>query len=137
MFSYAKVPGGGYQAAAPRRQGLGFGGTPGKERLWLDDDFARVTAQHHAVDKTFGPGPLADGQGYAPAEGAVEGVEAWGLGGADAATEQRAYKQREETFSEQRRKVDLKKFAGNWEESPDKAMMEMMGDPGRPAREER
>ena len=30
----------------------------GNERIFIDEDFARVTVRHHVVDKTYQPGPL-------------------------------------------------------------------------------
>lgn len=42
--------------------GIGFGGTIGNERIFMDEDFARVTIRHHAVDKTYQPGSLVPDQ---------------------------------------------------------------------------
>jgi hypothetical protein len=38
--------------------GIAFGGTMGNERIFVDEDFSRVTIRHHAIDKTYHPGPL-------------------------------------------------------------------------------
>lgn len=48
-------------------------------------------------------------QGYLPVEALVLDVEAWALGGKAAKEVQEAYKKREELFTDQRRKVKLKK----------------------------
>lgn len=42
----------------PKPIGIAFGGTSGNERIFIDEDFARVTVRYHAVDKTYQPGPL-------------------------------------------------------------------------------
>lgn len=42
--------------------GIGFGGMIGNERIFMDEDFARVTIRHHAVDKTYKPGSLIPNQ---------------------------------------------------------------------------
>lgn len=42
----------------PKPVGIAFGGTTGNERIFMDEDFARVTVRHHVVDKTYQPGPL-------------------------------------------------------------------------------
>lgn len=104
-------------------------------------------------------------QGYLPVEALVLDVEAWGLGGNAAREIQETYQKREELFTNQRRKVqkpkehetsyamhkgvskfdtfvffypqiDLKTFT-NWEDSPEKMMMDMMGNPNAPRKEER
>ncbi|CAL9224228.1 unnamed protein product, partial [Arabidopsis halleri] len=59
-----------------------------------------------------------------------------GLGGNKAREIQQAYQKREELFTNQRRKIDLKTFT-NWEDSPEKMMMDMMGNPNAPRKEER
>lgn len=46
----------------PKPFGLGFGGTIGNERIFVDEDFARVTIRHHAVDKTYQHGSLIPNQ---------------------------------------------------------------------------
>eukprot|EP00897_Mesotaenium_endlicherianum_P009832 jgi/Mesen1/8878/ME000530S08278 len=136
VYSHVKVPGQGYRATQ-QPQGVGFGGSVGKERLWLDDEFEKVTVRHHAVDKSYQHGDLVPHQGYAPVVGQVHEVEVWGLGGADAEVQMTTYQKREELFAEQRRKIDLKKFAGDWESSPDKMMLDMLSDANKPQREER
>ncbi|XP_057518072.1 uncharacterized protein LOC130798992 isoform X1 [Amaranthus tricolor] len=120
----------------PKPVGLAFGGTIGHERIFIDEDFAKVTIRHHAVDKTYQHGSLFPEQGYLPTEASVVDVEVWGLGGKRAKEIQILYKRREDLFTEQRRKVDLKTFA-SWEDSPEKMMMDMMGNPNAVGREER
>lgn len=46
----------------PKPVGLAFGGSVGNERIFIDEDFARVTLHHHAVDKTYQRGSLIPGQ---------------------------------------------------------------------------
>lgn len=120
----------------PKPVGLAFGGTLGSERIFIDEDFARVTVRHHAVDKTYQHGSLIPSQGFLPVEASLLEVEVWGFGGKAAKEQQDAYKKRETLFSDQRRKVDLKTF-GNWEDSPEKMMMDMVSDPNRVRREDR
>ncbi|MQL99109.1 hypothetical protein Taro_031823 [Colocasia esculenta] len=120
----------------PKPVGLAFGGTIGNERIFIDEDFSRVIVRHHAVDKTYQSGPLLPNQGFLPTEALILDFEVWGFGGKAAKERQEAYKRREELFSEQRRKVDLKTFA-SWEDSPEKMMMDMMTDPNRVEREDR
>ncbi|KAL0553390.1 hypothetical protein IC582_007284 [Cucumis melo] len=120
----------------PKPVGLGFGGSVGNERIFIDEDFARVTVRHHVVDKTYQPGPLFPDQGFLPVEASILDVEVWGLGGSTAKEIQNSYKKREELFTEQRRKVDLKTFA-SWEDSPEKMMLDMMSDPNAVRREDR
>ncbi|OMO87458.1 TLDc [Corchorus capsularis] len=120
----------------PKPVGIAFGGTISNERMFIDEDFAKITIRHHAVDKTYRPGPLIPNQGFLPVEAPILEVEVWGLGGRTAKEVQIAYKKREELFTEQRRKVDLKTFA-SWEDSPEKMMMDMMSDPNRVQREDR
>ncbi|WOK95344.1 hypothetical protein Cni_G04051 [Canna indica] len=122
--------------ANPKPVGLAFGGSVGNERIFLDEDFARMTVRHHAVDKTYQHGSLFPNQGYLPVEASVTEVEVWGFGGQVAREHRDAYKKRETLFSEQRRKVDLKTF-GSWEDSPEKMMMDMVSDPNRVRREDR
>ncbi|KAK1391648.1 TLDc domain-containing protein [Heracleum sosnowskyi] len=99
-------------------------------------DFARVTLNHHALDKTYQPGSLCPAQGYLPLQASVLDVEVWGLGGRSAKEVQNANQKREDLFTEQRRKIDLKTFS-NWEDSPEKMMMDMMNNPNTVQREER
>nr|CAB3488578.1 unnamed protein product [Digitaria exilis] len=122
--------------ANPKPVGLAFGGTVGNERIFLDEDFSKVVVRHHAVDKTYQHGSLIPNQGYLPVEASVLDVEVWGLGGEATRRQQDMYKNRENIFSEQRRKIDLKTFA-NWEDSPEKMMMDMMSDPNAVRREDR
>ncbi|CAI9116894.1 OLC1v1018176C3 [Oldenlandia corymbosa var. corymbosa] len=120
----------------PKPVGIAFGGSIGNERVFMDEDFSKVTLRHHAVDKTYQHGSLFPNQGFLPTEMSVLEVEIWGLGGKRAKDVQTSYKKREEIFTEQRRKVDLKAF-GDWEDSPEKMMMDMMADPNRVRRQDR
>ncbi|KAJ7552515.1 hypothetical protein O6H91_06G058600 [Diphasiastrum complanatum] len=135
VYSYKQAPGSMY-SSQPKQEGIGFGGGYGKQRVWLDDDFLSVTVRHHAVDKSYQSGKLVPGQGYGNVGGKVLEVEVWGLGGLAAEEKQTAYQQRQNVFLEQRRKVDLKAF-GDWEESPEKAMLNLLSDPTKVAREDR
>ncbi|KAK9136232.1 hypothetical protein Syun_015562 [Stephania yunnanensis] len=120
----------------PKPVCLSFGGTMGNERIFIDEDFAKVIVRHHAVDKTYQHGSLIPNQGFLPVEATILGVEVWGLGGEKSKRVQDMYKKREEMFTEQRRKVDLKTFA-SWEDSPEKMMMDMISDPNSVRREDR
>ncbi|KAM1017391.1 hypothetical protein ACFX13_047712 [Malus domestica] len=120
----------------PKPVGIGFGGSMGNERIFVDEDFSKVTIRHHAADKTYQPGSLFPDQGFLPVEALVSEVEVWGLGGRGAKDVQDSYKKREQLFNDQRRKVDLKTF-GNWEDSPEKMMMDMVTDPNAVRREDR
>ncbi|KAL6982710.1 hypothetical protein U1Q18_016098 [Sarracenia purpurea var. burkii] len=120
----------------PKPVGIAFGGSIGNERIFIDEDFAKVTVRHHAVDKTYQPGSLFPNQGFLPTECTVIDVQVWGLGGRSVKQTQSKYKEREQLFTEQRRKVDLKTFS-NWEDSPEKMMMDMVSDPNRVEREDR
>ncbi|KAF5739352.1 hypothetical protein HS088_TW12G00557 [Tripterygium wilfordii] len=120
----------------PKPVGIAFGGTIGNERIFIDEDFARVTVRHHAVDKTYQHGSLIPHQGYLQVDASILEVEVWGLGGSVVKEFQTSYKNREQLFTEQRRKVDLKTFA-SWEDSPEKMMMGMISDPNAVQREDR
>ena len=122
--------------ATPKPLGLAFGGSIGNERIFIDEDFSKVTIRHHAVDKTYQHGSLIPNQGYLPVEASILDFEVWGLGGQTTKRQQDIFKKREDIFSGQRRKIDLAAF-GNWEDSPEKMMMDMVSDPNRPRREER
>ncbi|KAL2499403.1 TLD-domain containing nucleolar protein [Abeliophyllum distichum] len=135
-FVYSHVHPTGRYEAHPKPVGIAFGGSMGNERIFMDEDFARVTVRHHAVDKTYQHGSLFPNQGFLPLEASVLEVEVWGLGGKTPKEVQASYKKREEIFSQQRRNVDLKTF-GNWEDSPEKMMMDMMSDPNAVRREDR
>uniref|UniRef100_A0A7N2L4U1 Uncharacterized protein n=1 Tax=Quercus lobata TaxID=97700 RepID=A0A7N2L4U1_QUELO len=74
--------------------------------------------------------------GFLPVEALISKIEVWGLGGKAAKEVQSSYRKREELFTEQRRKVDLKTF-GSWDESPEKMMMDMISDPNAVRREDR
>ncbi|CAN4122952.1 unnamed protein product [Withania somnifera] len=121
--------------AYPKPVGLAFGGSAGNERIFMDEDFAKVTVRHHACDKTYHHGPLYPNQGFLPVEASVIDVEVLGLGGKRAKEIQLSYKKREELFTAQRRKVDLTTL--NWEDSPERMMMDMVSDPNRVRREDR
>lgn len=121
--------------ATPKPLGLAFGGSIGNERIFIDEDFSKVTIRHHAVDKTYQHGSLIPNQGYLPVAASILDFEVWGLGGQTTKRQQDIYKKREDIFSGQRRKIDLAAF-GNWEDSPEKMMMDMVSDPNRPRREE-
>lgn len=136
-FVYSHLhPTGRVYEARPKPVGIAFGGTIGNERVYMDGDFSRVTVRHHAVDKTYQQGSLFPNQGFLPAEALILEVEVWGLGGRKAREIQFSYKKREDLFTAQRRKVDMKTFA-SWEDSPEKMMTDMMADPNRVRREDR
>ncbi|CAN6482571.1 unnamed protein product [Victoria cruziana] len=135
VYSHLRATGRAYEAN-PRPVGIGFGGCVGNERVFIDEDFARINVRHHAFDKTYQPGSLVPDQGYLAVEGSILDVEVWGLGDKSAKQGQNAYKKREVLFTEQRRKVDLKTF-GNWEDSPEKMLLNMVSDPNKNQREER
>ncbi|WJX34624.1 hypothetical protein P8452_22723 [Trifolium repens] len=135
VYSHLHPTGRGYQSH-PAPVGVAFGGSAGNERIFIDEDFSKVTVRHHAVDKTYQSGALFPDQGFLPTEALISEVEVWGLGGKAALDVQNKYKKREELFTDQRRKIDLKTFA-NWEDSPEKMMMDMMSDPNAARREER
>ncbi|EPS70485.1 hypothetical protein M569_04278, partial [Genlisea aurea] len=136
-FVYSHLHPAGSRAYEPRPKavGIAFGGSGGNERVFLDEDFGRVTVRHHAVDKTYQHGALFPNQGFLATVARVQEVEVRGLGGRKAQQVQDSYKKREQLFTEQRRKVDLKTFA-NWEDSPEKMMMDMMSDPNAVKRED-
>lgn len=46
----------------PKPVGVAFGGSVGNERIFIDEDFAKVTVRHHAADKTYQPGSLFPNQ---------------------------------------------------------------------------
>ncbi|EOY14970.1 hypothetical protein QUC31_000308 [Theobroma cacao] len=136
-FVYSHLhPTGRVYESHPKPVGIAFGGTTANERVFIDEDFAKITVRHHAMDKTYQPGSLIPNQGFLPVEASIAEVEVWGLGGRTAKEVQTSYKKREELFTEQRRKVDLKTFA-SWDDSPEKMMMDMMADPNRVEREDR
>lgn len=58
-FVYSHLhPSGRVYEPHPKPVGIGFGGTAGNERIFFDEDFARITVRHHAVDKTYQHGLL-------------------------------------------------------------------------------
>lgn len=46
----------------PKPVGIAFGGTTTNERVFIDEDFAKLTVRHHAMDKTYQPGSLFPNQ---------------------------------------------------------------------------
>ncbi|XP_021831018.1 uncharacterized protein LOC110771086 [Prunus avium] len=135
VYSHLHRTGRAYEPK-PKPVGIGFGGSIGNERIFIDEDFSKVTIRHHAADKTYQPGSLFPDQGFLPVEALISEVEVWGLGGRSAKDARDSYKKREQLFTDQRRKVDLKTFA-NWEDSPEKMMMDMVSDPNAVRREDR
>lgn len=129
-------PAGKVYEARPKPVGIAFGGTVGNERIFINEDFSSIVIRHHAVDKTYQTGPIIPNQGFLPVEATISDVCVWGLGGRRPREVQLSYKKREDLFTQQRRKIDLKTF-GNWEDSPEKMMMDMMSNPNAVRREER
>lgn len=134
-FVYSHLHVAGYEAY-PKPVGIGFGGSNGNERIFMDEDFSKLIVRHHAYDKTYHPGSLFPNQGYLPTEAQVLDVEVWGLGGKKVKEAQNSFLKREQLFTEQRRKIDLKTFT-NWEDSPEKMMMDMVSNPSAVQREKR
>ncbi|KAF5803742.1 putative TLDc domain-containing protein [Helianthus annuus] len=134
-FVYSHLHVTGYEAK-PKPVGIAFGGSIGNERIFMDEDFSKLTVCHHAYDKTYQSGALFPNQGYLPTEAHILEVEVWGLGGEKVKEAQNIFLKRELLFTEQRRKVDLKTFS-NWEDSPEKMMMDMVSNPNAVRREER
>ncbi|KAK1374082.1 hypothetical protein POM88_030275 [Heracleum sosnowskyi] len=61
----------------PKPIEIGFGGSIGK-KIFLDQDFATVTLNHHAADITYHPPfVLTPNQGFLPLEASVIEVEVW------------------------------------------------------------
>jgi len=63
VYSHLRPTGKVYQPH-PKPVGLAFGGTPGNERIFIDQDFAKVTVRHHSVDKTYRSASLFPDQVY-------------------------------------------------------------------------
>lgn len=62
-FVYSHLhPTGRVYEANPKPVGIAFGGSKGNERIFLDEDFAKITVRHHAVDKTYQPGVIFPNQ---------------------------------------------------------------------------
>lgn len=62
-FVYSHLhPAGRVYAPHPKPIGIGFGGSTGKKRIFLDEDFATVTLNHYAADRTYQPGSLCPNQ---------------------------------------------------------------------------
>ncbi|KAL7086006.1 hypothetical protein ACP275_14G312000 [Erythranthe tilingii] len=135
-FIYSHLHPTGLYDAHPKPVGIAFGGNIGNERIFIDEDFAKVTVRHHAVDKTYQHGALFPNQGYLQVEASVLEVEVWGLGGTGSIEIQNSHRKREQLFTDQRRKIDLKTFT-NWEDSPEKMMMDMISNPSAVRREKR
>jgi hypothetical protein len=57
VYSHLHPTGRGYQSH-PAPVGVAFGGSAGNERIFIDEDFSKVTIRHHAVDKTYQSGAL-------------------------------------------------------------------------------
>lgn len=57
-FVYSHLHGTVKYEAHPKPVGLAFGGSSGNERIFVDEDFAKVIVRHHACDKTYHHGPL-------------------------------------------------------------------------------
>lgn len=58
-FVYSHLhPTGRLYEAHPKPAGIAFGGTMGNERVFVEEDFAKLTVRHHAVDKTYQSGFL-------------------------------------------------------------------------------
>lgn len=112
-------------------EGLGFGGKhPGKHRLTLDKDLDKLTFRHWREDDSYEAGPLFPHQGYRDVEGLVSHVQAFGMGGADSLQRMDAVQRRHAAFIEDRRKIDMKKFAEEWRGGGgDKALLGMMSHP--------
>lgn len=57
VYSHLHATGKVYE---PHRKpvGIAFGGSMGNERVFLDEDFARIIIRHHSTDKTYQPGSL-------------------------------------------------------------------------------
>eukprot|EP00899_Mesostigma_viride_P011909 jgi/Mesvir1/20719/Mv14913-RA.1 len=93
-------------AAKRVTEGIAVGGaSPHQPRLALSRDFTKLVAHHWGRCSTYEGGPVLLGQGYAPVEISVAGVEVLGLGGERADADQRVRQAREELLLEQRRKV--------------------------------
>lgn len=61
MYCHLRPTGSSYDPN-PKPVGLAFGGTTGKERVFIDEDFSELTIRHHAVDKTYQRGFLIPNQ---------------------------------------------------------------------------
>src|SRR5690606_36107428 len=95
--------------------GLGFGGSPSAPRLWLDPSFEHGRAT--PIDPTYSRGYVAP-----TFEFDIAFVEVWGCGGSVAEQARDRARAEEARFEESRRTVDRKRFAENWNDSPDKWM---------------
>lgn len=138
VYSHSRLPGARYSSSNHSTvTAVAFGGSVGRERVVLDSELETVTLRHHTSCRTYQPGGILPTQGYSPLVSSLEEVEVWGMGGPEASRKLEAYLQRETLFTEQRAKIDMKKFAANWESSPDKMMLDMVSDPNKPSREER
>ncbi|XP_039053306.1 uncharacterized protein LOC120195309 isoform X2 [Hibiscus syriacus] len=62
-FVYSHLhPTGRVYEAHPKPVGIAFGGTTTNERMFMDEDFAKLIVRHHAMDKTYQHGPLIPNQ---------------------------------------------------------------------------
>ena len=112
-------------------EGLGFGGKcPGQHRLALDKDLDKVTFRHWREDDSYEAGPLFPAQEYSTVEGLVSHVQAFGMGGSQSLQAMNTEQRRHAAFIEDRRKIDMKKFAEEWRGGGgDKALLGMMSHP--------
>lgn len=112
-------------------EGLGFGGKcPGQHRLALDKDLDKVTFRHWREDDSYEAGPLFPAQEYRTVEGLVSHVQAFGMGGSQSLQAMNTEQRRQAAFIEDRRKIDMKKFAEEWRGGGgDKALLGMMSHP--------
>lgn len=112
-------------------EGLGFGGKcPGQHRLALDKDLDKVTFRHWSEDDSYEAGPLFPAQEYRTVEGLVSHVQAFGMGGSQSLQAMNTEQRRQAAFIEDRRKIDMKKFAEEWRGGGgDKALLGMMSHP--------
>lgn len=106
--------------------GIGFGGSIGGFRLFVDADLKM--GESRSADATFSRGGLA---GEALFE--VDSIEVWGIGGTRADEAQSYQRERQEKFTQGRRKVNRRMMAGEsllGDDNPDKWMLDMVGITG-------
>lgn len=73
MYSHLHPTGKVYESH-PKPVGIAFGGTTANERIFIDEDFARVTIRHHAMDKTYQHGSLIPNQVHKTNDGKVDNL---------------------------------------------------------------
>ncbi|XWS25879.1 hypothetical protein CRYUN_Cryun27aG0105600 [Craigia yunnanensis] len=73
MYSHLHPTGRGFESH-PKPVGIAFGGTTANERIFIDEDFARVIVRHHAMDKTYQPGSLIPNQVHRAYDGKVDNL---------------------------------------------------------------